>query len=343
MEALKAELAAKRKLKEQEFGGRKYVKRSEIEAMRTARLLEATRKENDSKGKRKEDSERTVVEDKKEADEVDTSANTQTSTSFAEKTKAAEAASEEDTAGLSNEEVIRRLRALGQPATLFGENPEDRASRLSYVSKNISVNDAAGGQQKNIFGLLIREMEAEAKRGVHAEQTKKEKKEKNEKEDKELEGLTEEEVETEIAFRRAAEDLAKKRAVEAMTIPQKIGHYFKTVLEAWEKDIETMPETFSRTKEGKLLKATFDTTKSFMQVLFKTLKRDALLDDLQRGLWLIVQAMQKRDYRDAMDVYMRCAIGNAPWPIGVTSVGIHDRSAREKIQAQSQAHIMHDE
>ena len=37
------------------------------------------------------------------------------------------------------------------------------------------------------------------------------------------------------------------------------------------------------------------------------------------------------------------AIGNAPWPIGVTSVGIHERSAREKIQAQTTAHVMQDE
>jgi hypothetical protein len=42
-------------------------------------------------------------------------------------------------------------------------------------------------------------------------------------------------------------------------------------------------------------------------------------------------------------VYVGLAIGNAPWPIGVTSIGIHERSAREKIGAQSQAHAMHDE
>lgn len=43
----------------------------------------------------------------------------------------------------------------------------------------------------------------------------------------------------------------------------------------------------------------------------------------------------------------RLAIGNAPWPIGVTSVGIHERSAREKIShvmnTSGQAHIMNDE
>lgn len=39
-----------------------------------------------------------------------------------------------------------------------------------------------------------------------------------------------------------------------------------------------------------------------------------------------------------------CA-GNNPWPIGVTSVGIHERSSREKIShvMNGGAHIMNDE
>lgn len=40
-----------------------------------------------------------------------------------------------------------------------------------------------------------------------------------------------------------------------------------------------------------------------------------------------------------------CHAGNNPWPIGVTSVGIHERSAREKIShvMNGGAHIMNDE
>ena len=37
------------------------------------------------------------------------------------------------------------------------------------------------------------------------------------------------------------------------------------------------------------------------------------------------------------------AIGNAPWPIGVTMVGIHARTGREKIFAQQIAHVLNDE
>ena len=29
--------------------------------------------------------------------------------------------------------------------------------------------------------------------------------------------------------------------------------------------------------------------------------------------------------------YLELAIGNAPWPMGVTMVGIHERTGREKI------------
>lgn len=37
------------------------------------------------------------------------------------------------------------------------------------------------------------------------------------------------------------------------------------------------------------------------------------------------------------------AIGNAPWPIGVTMVGIHARTGREKIFSRNVAHVMNDE
>ncbi|GJZ72016.1 putative reverse transcriptase domain-containing protein [Tanacetum coccineum] len=53
--------------------------------------------------------------------------------------------------------------------------------------------------------------------------------------------------------------------------------------------------------------------------------------------------VQQRDYEIAMDHYIRMAIGNAPWPIGETMVGIHERSAREKIYTNSVAHVMNDE
>lgn len=36
----------------------------------------------------------------------------------------------------------------------------------------------------------------------------------------------------------------------------------------------------------------------------------------QVGLWMLVQHMRDRNYLAANDVYLKLAIGNAPWPIG---------------------------
>ena len=48
-------------------------------------------------------------------------------------------------------------------------------------------------------------------------------------------------------------------------------------------------------------------------------------------------------FSQANDAYLEMAIGNAPWPIGVTMVGIHSRTGREKIFARNVAHVLNDE
>ena len=89
--------------------------------------------------------------------------------------------------------------------------------------------------------------------------------------------------------------------------------------------------------------ANCELAKTHMKPLFKKMKKRDLPNDIERALFLMFEAMKARDYKRATDAYVGVAIGNAAWPIGVTSVGIHDRSAREKISATTQAHAMHDE
>ncbi len=81
--------------------------------------------------------------------------------------------------------------------------------------------------------------------------------------------------------------------------------------------------------------------------MYRQLRNGTMDPSLQRGLWRMVSAMRDRNYLKASEAYMQISIGNAPWPIGVTSVGIHERSAREKIShvmnTEGAAHIMTDE
>jgi pre-mRNA-splicing factor 18 len=58
----------------------------------------------------------------------------------------------------------------------------------------------------------------------------------------------------------------------------------------------------------------------------------------------VVHLAQLKRYVHANDAYLRLSIGKAAWPIGVTMVGIHERSAREKLnENENAAHIMSDE
>jgi pre-mRNA-splicing factor 18 len=60
-------------------------------------------------------------------------------------------------------------------------------------------------------------------------------------------------------------------------------------------------------------------------------------------LFEVMVFCMNRDYIRAHDKYIELAIGNAPWPMGVTMVGIHERSGRSRIYKSQVAHILNDD
>lgn len=69
-----------------------------------------------------------------------------------------------DTPQLTREEVIRRLRRLKEPATLFGESDEARAERLAEAQRTLTVDDETeGGQQANFNIEFARQQRAAKK------------------------------------------------------------------------------------------------------------------------------------------------------------------------------------
>jgi pre-mRNA-splicing factor 18 len=65
--------------------------------------------------------------------------------------------------------------------------------------------------------------------------------------------------------------------------------------------------------------------------------------DVLRAMAEIVHYMQIRSYQRANDAYLRLSIGNSAWPIGVTSIGLHERSADQGISEGVVAHVLNDE
>ncbi len=76
-----------------------------------------------------------------------------------------------------------------------------------------------------------------------------------------------------------------------------------------------------RSTQGKLAAATQVQSAEYLRPLFKQLRHRDLPDDMLLRIAEIVHYMQKREYRTANDSYLQMSIGNAPWPIGATSVG----------------------
>ncbi|KAI2470613.1 hypothetical protein F4781DRAFT_389986 [Annulohypoxylon bovei var. microspora] len=123
---------------------------------------------------------------------------------------------------------------------------------------------------------------------------------------------------------------------------RQLASYFTMVLREWEVALareEGSRDTFA----GKAAVNAMVSSRENMVPLFRKFEKGELDDDVLKPVVEIVKAAQERRYVDANDGYLRLSIGKAAWPIGVTMVGIHERSAREKLHDGERGHIMSDE
>ncbi|KAI9822188.1 MAG: mRNA splicing protein prp18 [Phylliscum demangeonii] len=121
---------------------------------------------------------------------------------------------------------------------------------------------------------------------------------------------------------------------------RQLASYFTMVLKEWEAALEARSAEVKDSFQGKAASAAFLQSRENMKPLFRKFEKGEL--DILDAVVEIVNAVQERRYVHANDAYLRLSIGKAAWPIGVTMVGIHERSAREKLH-ESEAHIMSDE
>jgi hypothetical protein len=125
---------------------------------------------------------------------------------------------------------------------------------------------------------------------------------------------------------------------------RQLASYFTMVLKEWEFAMARRPDDVKTSYQGKQAYAAMVQARENMRPLFKKMEQYNLDDGILEPLVEIVLAAQEKRYVDANDGYLRLSIGKAAWPIGVTMVGIHERSAREKLhESDNMAHIMSDE
>ncbi|KAJ2929253.1 hypothetical protein H1R20_g7831, partial [Candolleomyces eurysporus] len=319
MDFLKAEIAAKRKVLDEDsttISARpnKYMRRGDLERLKE----EQERKAQEEKRKQEEDSKRKEAEARAAEQQARRDAAAAKSKSISSSASPSESpgplASEQEGAdaqqpkesqfNISNEETIRRLRSKGQPIRLFGESDKERRLRLRALELiEEKDHERIGGQ--NDFKKALEDVE-NIERQMHSKGSKKKGKDGSDATDSVLDL-----------------DLVKTDPDKLYPI---IYYALKRILKEWGESMDERPIEVKQSRLGKLAAAT-----------------QSLPSDMLARIAEIVHHVQKRQYQRANDSYLRLSIGNAPWPIGVTMVGIHERSAREKISADQVAHVLNDE
>ncbi|CAN6561295.1 hypothetical protein ACFX13_031865 [Malus domestica] len=349
MDLLKAEIAKKRQRLEEDTGGKRFFKRSEIEQKQIQKLREQEKRELEAKAQRQAAASNSASASGSSAAKSNSnSAAASSSGTTSSNAAASKSLTDEqniDKMNLPKQEVVRRLRFLKQPITLFGEDDDARLDRLKYVLKAglFEVDSDMTEGQTNDFLRDIAELRKRQKSGLVSKRQKTEVD--GGVEDGEG-GVREDDLSADGCSSGVDADKDLKRMktnFEELCDEDKILVFFKKLLNEWNQELREMPDAERRTAKGKSMVATFKQCARYLHPLFKFCRKKILQDDIRIALMVVVRCCMKRDYLAAMDQYIKLAIGNAPWPIGVTMVGIHERSAREKIYTNSVAHIMNDE
>eukprot|EP01036_Dinobryon_divergens_P031803 gene31803-41274_t len=236
---------------------------------------------------------------------------------------------------LSITEIKRRLRSIGHPITLFAESDSERVNRLaSQLSKAIDAEER-GDREEEEDEYRIRtkkqptdeqdeaELDAEDLLELPKDSSLSKDKDKDpgasnlEHEEDSGDEDDDKEVKADIKLGPTI----KYSEIAGLPAEKMVYKFFRAVLKQWEED---------------LLKRT-------ERPLFKLCKKKEVPGDILYKLEQMVSHCEKGNFRAANDCYISTAIGNSAWPIGLTMVGIHERSGREKISTSKVAHMMNNE
>ncbi|KAK4051532.1 hypothetical protein OIV83_002672 [Microbotryomycetes sp. JL201] len=265
-----------------------------------------------------------------------------------------------DKFNISNDEAIRRLRHKGQPIRLFGETDRDRRLRLRALEL---IEERTEGQRNDFMramnavgaGMTLEEVAKHGGGNTSTPAVSQNDKEAHVSAAKVDTTASKTDASKQVAAKQtngSAEpnpkdqdvlvDLSLVKSNPHKVYPQ-IYHALKRVLREWEQSLADRPEAVRRSTQGKIAAATQQTSAEYLKPLFKSLRKRELEPDVLRNIAEITHYMQKREYLRANDAYLRLSIGNAPWPIGVTMVGIHERAGRERVSTSNIAHALNDE
>ncbi len=208
----------------------------------------------------------------------------------------------EDEVDLPEADLLSKLRALDEPAILFGESHKSRLRRYRrLISRALTPTLSTGPIPTTLQPVPEADML----------------------------------IPTEIP---------PVKSPERTFLLRQLSSYFTLLLTEWSRDLSHRDLATKESQQGRLASNNLTQTITNLTPLFRKFESQDLPDSVLNPVCAIVRDAQQRRYVAANDGYLRLSIGKAAWPIGVTMVGIHERSAREKLhESDKQAHIMSDE
>lgn len=273
MDILKQELLKKRQSLAEDVGGKKVFKRSEIEQKRLQRLREEEKREAEAKSQRQKKSHQ-EQQNKDPKSSSNPNSNAEIAKSKPESSSAKSLIEQQNIDDLNypKQEVIRRLRFLKQPVTLFGEDDEARLDRLKYVLKaglfEVDDSDMTEGQTNDFLRDIV-ELKKRQKSGMLSDRKRKSKEDRGEDEDG---GDGDKDLSGDGASSGVDHDKDLKRMkmnFEELCDEDKILVFFKKLLNEWNQELNEMGETEKRTAKGKSMVATFKQCARYLHPLFK--------------------------------------------------------------------------
>jgi len=232
---------------------------------------------------------------------------------------------------LPKEEVIRRLREINQAIRLFGESDEGANRRLRSLVLDEDDNFRLH-KSTNDYQEAMKLVDKQYLKIIEASDPI------DHKEKLELKLYTTKLTYSEL--QTLAMDIRRGNANHDDNV---IAEWIKLMMTLWGKELNERGEDDKMTLRGKMDSGTFTQTKMYIKPLLKLLKKNTMSDDIRDSLSSMVKYIMHKDYILANEKYMEMAIGNAPWPIGVTNAGIHARPGRERIFSKHVAHVLNDE
>ena len=242
-----------------------------------------------------------------------------------------------DLSKLNINQINQRFRKIGEPIIMFGETLTDRINRLT-VALTKYYNQEGRDEDRTRTGNLYKD-----KDNTDSSKSKLLLSNKNDINNDDSDDDNSRADENKDKKDRKYDPTIKYSEMENLSKEMIVYKYFKSILKAWARNLDARPENEKTTAKGKMDTTTQKQCKDYVRPLFKMCKKKNVPADILMKLEEMVQFCENGDFRSANDKYLRAAIGNAAWPMGLNGVSIHQRAAQDNVGKSNIAHVMNNE